>query len=50
MVGDNVESDIVFAKNNGIDSCLVFTGVQKYPDSQQEYEHIIKTCKPTFMC
>ena len=27
MVGDNMESDIQFAANNGIDSCLVFTGV-----------------------
>ena len=27
MIGDNVESDIQFAKNNGIDSVLVYTGV-----------------------
>ena len=31
MTGDNIESDIKFAHNVGIDSCLVFTGVQKKP-------------------
>lgn len=29
MVGDNLESDVSFAINNGIHSCLVFTGVQR---------------------
>ena len=27
MVGDNLDTDIMFAKNCGIDSLLVFTGV-----------------------
>ena len=50
MVGDNMESDILFGKNNSIDSCLVFTGVQKMPSSKEEYNHMIENLKPTFMC
>ena len=48
MIGDNMESDILFAKNNGIDSCLVFTGVQKLPTSDSEYKHMIEGMKPTY--
>ena len=47
MIGDKFDTDIAFAKNSGIDSLLVLTGVtkkseleslqQRYPDFEPTY-------------
>ena len=42
MMGDRINTDILFAKNAGIDSCLVLSGVSKLEDIDQ---HEIK---PTY--
>lgn len=33
MVGDNLDTDILFGKNVGIATCFVYSGVTKYPPS-----------------
>ena len=50
MIGDNMESDIQFAVNCGIDSCLVFTGVQKKPCNDLEYSLMVANICPTYIC
>ena len=42
MMGDRINTDILFAKNAGIDSCLVFSGVSKAEDIEQH------SVKPTY--
>lgn len=37
MIGDNLESDILLAKNGGVDSFLVLSGVSKYEDLEIEF-------------
>ena len=44
MIGDNLETDIKFANNIGIDSLLVFTGVteaSKYQRGELDYKGIM---------
>lgn len=31
MVGDNIETDIMFGKNSGFDTCFVYSGITTYP-------------------
>ena len=33
MVGDNLETDILFGKSAGIKTCFVYSGITKYPPS-----------------
>ena len=31
MVGDNIETDLMFGKNSGFDTCFVYSGITTYP-------------------
>ena len=46
MIGDNLNTDIMFAKNSGIDSALVLTGVVKPEDARNRDSLSVK---PTFI-
>ena len=44
MIGDNVHTDIAFGANNGIDTCLVLSGITTLDELKEgKYEH-----KPTY--
>jgi 4-nitrophenyl phosphatase len=45
MIGDSLRTDIKFAQNCGIDSCLVLTGMIKY----EELNDKLITCTPTYI-
>lgn len=48
MIGDRMDTDILFGNNSGIDTCLVFTGVtQSEADATQKFESDAKL-KPTY--
>ena len=34
-VGDNLETDIMFGKKSGIDTCFVWSGITKFPPSDE---------------
>jgi ribonucleotide monophosphatase NagD (HAD superfamily) len=35
MVGDNVETDIMFGKNSKVKTCFVYSGIVTYPPSDK---------------
>jgi ribonucleotide monophosphatase NagD (HAD superfamily) len=35
MVGDNLETDIAFGKNVGIQTCFVYSGISLYPPNEK---------------
>ena len=45
MIGDNLDSDILFGKNAGIGTILVLSGLTKLETHQAQ----IKNCKPDFI-
>eukprot|EP00330_Aristerostoma_sp_ATCC50986_P011310 CAMPEP_0114591844 /NCGR_PEP_ID=MMETSP0125-20121206/13807_1 /TAXON_ID=485358 ORGANISM="Aristerostoma sp., Strain ATCC 50986" /NCGR_SAMPLE_ID=MMETSP0125 /ASSEMBLY_ACC=CAM_ASM_000245 /LENGTH=146 /DNA_ID=CAMNT_0001790167 /DNA_START=383 /DNA_END=820 /DNA_ORIENTATION=- len=46
MVGDKIESDILFGKNAGIDTCLVLTGAT----NEERLKNEIDIATPTYIC
>lgn len=47
MIGDNLNTDIKFGKEIGIDTALVFTGITRENDESDQKR--IDTIKPTFI-
>lgn len=49
MIGDNAKTDIQFAKNGGVDSLLVLTGVTNVNNLAKEFENNSVNAEPTYI-
>jgi len=47
MVGDNLETDILFGKNAGVKTCFVYSGISLYPPDEKLSE-LLERIEPDY--
>ncbi len=49
MIGDRLDTDMLLAKNAGVDGCLVFTGVTGSEEEMHKFMAKDQTIRPKFI-